>query len=475
MSQRECASLSAPPTRPKVLIAGAGISGLTLALLLEKAAIPYTVFERSPAIKPLGSAFAFGSGVAPLFHQLGIYEDFRAASIINHFAYHRHGDGQLDYISDFSPAETYGGGDGRIISRPAFYEVLHRHVPKEKILFNKRILAVNDIENRVKIVCSDGSEYEGDIVVGCDGTNSAIRQSTYRRLKEECRLPSSDDMALPYDKICLVGQTPPLDVNDYPELQKEKCEMNQMVDLDNMFKWTTFTTVHKTICWMAVKHLDKTTVKDHDTFKTSEWGPTAVSSMCDEVHGFFIPNGPPGTTLGTLIDLTPKELISKVTLEEKVFQTWYSGRIVLIGDACHKLDPAGGVGATAGMQDALCLANWINVLPSLDERSIENTFQEYYLERYPVAIQFFETSQMLATTHRKGMKGALYRTIRRRMPGWLWTSLLKKAILHRPQASFLPPYEDVGTVPPAPQRSLIKTREILVAQGRGVHDLATTI
>ena len=89
---------------------------------------------------------------------------------------------------------------------------------------------------------------------------------------------------------------------------------------------------YKTLCWMVVQHLDKTTLKDHDTFKSSEWGPEAAAAMCKEVRDLPIPNGPPGSTLGTLIDLTPKELISKATLEEKVFQTWYSGRSLLIGD-----------------------------------------------------------------------------------------------------------------------------------------------
>jgi len=69
--------------------------------------------------------------------------------------------------------------------------------------------------------------------------------------------------------------------------------------------------------------------------------------------------------------------------------------------ACHKLDPAGGVGATSAMHDALCLANWINVLPSLDERTVENTFQEYYLERYRVALQFYKDSLRLGTANKK--------------------------------------------------------------------------
>jgi len=41
---------------------------------------------------------------------------------------------------------------------------------------------------------------------------------------------------------------------------------------------------------------------------------------------------PWGGTMGEIIEATPKNLISKVFLEEKFFKTWYHGRTVLIGD-----------------------------------------------------------------------------------------------------------------------------------------------
>lgn len=54
--------------------------------------------------------------------------------------------------------------------------------------------------------------------------------------------------------------------------------------------------------------------------------------MCKEVRDFAIPGGDGSLTMADLIDNTPKHLISKVMLEEKVFDTWYYGRTVLIGD-----------------------------------------------------------------------------------------------------------------------------------------------
>jgi 2-polyprenyl-6-methoxyphenol hydroxylase-like FAD-dependent oxidoreductase len=40
----------------QVLIVGAGIGGLFLATLLERARIPYAIFERAPTVRPLGKA-----------------------------------------------------------------------------------------------------------------------------------------------------------------------------------------------------------------------------------------------------------------------------------------------------------------------------------------------------------------------------------------------------------------------------------
>ena len=39
---------------PYVLIVGAGVAGLFLAILLERAGIPYQVYERAKGVKPLG-------------------------------------------------------------------------------------------------------------------------------------------------------------------------------------------------------------------------------------------------------------------------------------------------------------------------------------------------------------------------------------------------------------------------------------
>ncbi|KAG0253558.1 hypothetical protein BG011_006303, partial [Mortierella polycephala] len=68
------------PTKAKVLIVGAGLGGLILAALLERAGIQYEVFERAKKIIPLGSAISMGPNVMYLFEQLGIADEIKGNS-----------------------------------------------------------------------------------------------------------------------------------------------------------------------------------------------------------------------------------------------------------------------------------------------------------------------------------------------------------------------------------------------------------
>ena len=75
---------------------------------------------------------------------------------------------------------------------------------------------------------------------------------------------------------------------------------------------------------------------EEEKFRNSEWGPEKSGSMIEKVKHFLLPFG--SGTLGDLIDQTPRDKISRVHLEDKLFETWTYGRTVLIGDAVHKVE-----------------------------------------------------------------------------------------------------------------------------------------
>ncbi|KAF9905574.1 hypothetical protein EC991_001535 [Linnemannia zychae] len=452
----------APSKRPKVLIVGAGLGGLTLGAILQKSDIPYEIFERANEIKPLGSAMSFGAPTAPMFKQLGIYDEFLAMAKFNDSIQFYNEKREVEYRMDF-PADRNGtlttklfGADGYIVARPVLYDLMLRQVPKERIHMSKKIISTVQDSNGIKIQCSDGTEYTGDILVGADGAYSTVRRNLYAELQKENRLPASDALPLPYSTVCLVGQTRPLDATEFPDVTKEACQFIITLGGDKPYSWSTFTTKSRSVCWAVVLYLDSESSKDSSASSNSEWGPGAAAAMCEEVKDFaVVSGGEKKLTIGDLIEWTPKELIAKVMLEEKVFETWSSGRTVLIGDACHKFNPAGGAGAVNAMHDALTLANYVNALPhhpSADQ--ITHAFKAYREERIQWVQEAFDTSKFFKVMAAKTIVSKIIRLCAKYMPASVQRRASVRMAINRPQISFLPRVDDTGSVRPALQPSL---------------------
>jgi len=84
---------------------------------------------------------------------------------------------------------------------------------------SKKILSLLQNKEGVLIRCSDGSTYHGDILIGADGAYSAVRQALYKDLAKKGDLPRADGLPLPFNTTCLVGQTRPLDPEEFPHLK----------------------------------------------------------------------------------------------------------------------------------------------------------------------------------------------------------------------------------------------------------------
>ncbi|KAI1321057.1 hypothetical protein EDD11_008638 [Mortierella claussenii] len=205
------------PEKPTVLIVGAGLGGLTLAVLLERAEVPYQLFERATEAKPLGAALSLGGNVAPLFRQLGIFEEFVAISKVSLSNDGYSEERQHEYSVSLKAATEMGGCPYHFVTRAALHDLLLSKVPAEKIPLGKRVLSMRQNEHGVRIEFSDNSAVDGDILVGADGAYSGVRQSLYKQLKKDGKLSTSDDGALPFSCVCLVGTTKPLDPAQYPE------------------------------------------------------------------------------------------------------------------------------------------------------------------------------------------------------------------------------------------------------------------
>ncbi|KAF9434036.1 hypothetical protein BGZ76_008664 [Entomortierella beljakovae] len=435
--------------QPHVLIVGAGLAGLLLGLLLDRQNVSYEIFERSSTVRPLGAVMSLNPNILPALDQLGLLEELRSVSCCSQgmSIY----DGDLKVISDIrGDDDNYDllGYEYLLFSRPYLYQIFLKNIASEKIHYSKKVTSITQDDSSASITCSDGTTYRGDIIVGADGTYSEVRQNLYAQLQKENKLPISDTQSLNKGFICLVGTTNPLDPAQYKNLDDKYGLLHQIIGKNNHFVWSGVNVPGNRICWNAVQHLS---AKEEDTLQNAEWGPSANEEMIKEVRDFKMPFG---GSLGDLIDATPKDTISRVFFEDKIFQTWAHNRVVLIGDACHKLLPSAGQGAVNAMQDSVILANCIYEMASLSTKDINAAMQDYREQRFPHVMEQYNASNMAA----KIIFGQSFfdRLVRNVVLNYLPRSAvhrnLAKNHAYRPQASYIPQIPKKGRSPVLPQK-----------------------
>ncbi|OAQ35287.1 FAD/NAD(P)-binding domain-containing protein [Linnemannia elongata AG-77] len=435
---------------PKVMIVGAGLGGLVLGILLEKMGIEYDIFERSAVCKPYGAGMSVGANIMPLLEQLGILSELKKVSLPAT---------TMDiYSEDMSLIGSMLGteheaevGYGNILfSRPEFHSLLLSKIPTNRIHYNKKVTSVEQTEAHALIRCADGQTHEGDILIGADGAYSTVRTSIYNDLKKENKLPANDIQEMNVGYACVVGTTTALSTEKYPCLKGETSKFAVCIADGKPHSWTLISVPGERIAWGFVIQLSPEEKKA--AVANAEWKPESIDTTISKIVHHKVPYG---GTIGDLVDATPKDLISKVYLEDKLFETWNHGRIALLGDACHKMLPSAGQGATNAMEDAVIIANCIYELgSSFSKTHIEAALTDYRSQRFEHAKQQVENSNMAG----KLFYGQtwLERLIRRAVLNWIPKSFekasLTQAVAYRPQATFLPMVPKRGTFPILPQK-----------------------
>ncbi|KAI1295208.1 hypothetical protein EDD11_007956 [Mortierella claussenii] len=435
---------AADGSKPGVIIVGAGIASLMLAILLEQRGYPYHIFERATKLRPLGSVMGLGPNILPVFEQLGLLEDLKQ---ISHpcYALNIYGEDN-SLIGAVKMIGREGTGyDDLIFERPKFHELLFKQIPSSKISLGKKVLRTKEKEGRVFVHCSDNTTYEGDILVGADGAYSGVRQSMYKTLDEQGILSESDQEELSVVSVMMAGVAAPTDLDRYPQFKDNFAHFTSA--LGNDLTGVTLVSVPgNRICWSVGKKLSKDEGRQQ-LFRNSEWGPESNESMMREFEDRMTPWG---VSMGDIMNATPKDLISKVYLEEKMFETWYHGRTVLIGD-----------GAVNAMQDAVVLANCIYNMPDSKPASITAAFQEFHRQRYPRAFAAFKSSSAWTKIGfgKEWVDRIMRYIILNCIPGWIQRRVFIKGAEYRPQIAWLPLAENRGYAPVLPQECRRKIDE----------------
>jgi 2-polyprenyl-6-methoxyphenol hydroxylase-like FAD-dependent oxidoreductase len=59
---------------------------------------------------------------------------------------------------------------------------------KSKLLTNRKVEKIEEDQHGVKVTTTDGSVYEGDIVIGADGVWSSVREHMWKEMEKDEKL-----------------------------------------------------------------------------------------------------------------------------------------------------------------------------------------------------------------------------------------------------------------------------------------------
>jgi 2-polyprenyl-6-methoxyphenol hydroxylase-like FAD-dependent oxidoreductase len=318
-----------------VVVVGAGIGGLAASLVLSRVAAQITLVERAVRPREVGAALALQASGMAVLDRLGLLTDVVAASTRIDRLDIRSASGRM-LMSAVMP-DLGGGLDHAIaVSRTDLHGLLLQAVTDVASVHTRfGCTAVSaDPSGVVRITSSpkDGPEtsttLEADLIVGADGAGSAVRNTG--------GFDSRVSAGTSYVRTIVAGQTKPGFEEYWTPLGSFGLAPLRG---DSIYFWAAAD---------APAVAEAVSRRDLPSFQR-EWRRVLpiAADLLEKVPSF-------------------EDLLVN-TVHRVDCRRWFSGRLVLLGDAAHAMAPNLGQGANSALVDTVVLAEELTTAPSIEE------------------------------------------------------------------------------------------------------------
>ncbi len=162
----------------RVAIVGGGVGGLTAAAALARKAIECVVYEQAPAVAVAGASLQLGPNALRLMDEIGLLPALREIGVRpDAVDFVRWSDGSLLLHTPLGAAmEGHFGAPQLDFYRPDLHRVLLDALAPGTVRLGTAVTAVDQTDTAVALEMADGSRVHADVAVAADGIRSSIRQ-----------------------------------------------------------------------------------------------------------------------------------------------------------------------------------------------------------------------------------------------------------------------------------------------------------
>jgi salicylate hydroxylase len=316
--------------RLKVLISGAGIGGLTAALALLQRGFDVEVVEQATELREIGAGVQLGPNGVKVLHALGLADDLARLGVAASAKEVRiWSTGKMTPLFDLGSecVERYGV-PYYLMHRADLHRILLDRVTALKagsVHVASLGVSYRDLGEQVELTMEDGRTAVGDVLVGADGLHSRIRRQV-----------AGDAQARFTGGMCWRGMIP---IEQLPEHLRRPVGANWVGPHGHIITYP----VRSGRLLNFVGHVER------DDWQVESWTePGTIEECAADYRGWH-----PDVQLMIRNITTP---FKWALFLRPPLQTWSSGRVTLLGDACHSTLPYLAQGANMAIEDGMVLA-----------------------------------------------------------------------------------------------------------------------
>jgi 3-(3-hydroxy-phenyl)propionate hydroxylase len=383
----------------RIIIAGGGPVGLIVGLILGRAGVDVTLFDKGDIDHQEPRAATIHPASLDILDELGVYQRIEplglVCPIVNYYD-------QQQLLASFDHAILAGETrhpwvlqcEQDKVSRVLY--AMSRGLPTLDIRTETEVLACSQSTDtvEVEVQCPDGTRerVKGCYLIGADGARSTVRREAGIAFE-----------GFTYGERFMIIGTP------YDFAQAGYAYRNYIsdpVEWYNLFKisWKGPPGVYRLVVPVS---LDEALDEDR------------ILETCQRKFQRFHPCAQPYEIV----------LYDSYVVHQRVADTFRKGRIILTGDAAHLNSPIGAMGMNSGIHDAVNLAG--NLLRVLRREEEEGALDRYVRQRRHVAVEHVQTATIANKQNMEQRNPAMRQKYREEMRRAAEDPVLAKQFLMR--------------------------------------------